>query len=111
MDLHPILLHSTRGKDKLGLLSLTKYNLSLVMGFLDEQVGWQANSSFLPVPSATLEVHTPFIFWEVFFCLLGVFFVLVLWGFFLSWDFGLWDLMFSSLFSRCFLSFFLFSSN
>ena len=79
MDLHPILLHSTRGKDKLGLLSLTKYNLSLVMGFLDEQVGWQANSSFLPVPSATLEVHTPFIFWEVFFCLLGVF---------LSWFFG-----------------------
>ena len=67
MNLHPILLPSTRTKDKLGLLSLTKYNLSLVMGFLDEQVGWQANSSFLPVPSATLEVHT---FGSlVFFCL------------------------------------------
>ncbi len=37
MNLHPILLlHSTSRKDdKLGLLSLTKYNLSLVMGFLD----------------------------------------------------------------------------
>ncbi len=43
MDLHPILLHSTRRQDKLGLLSLDKYNLSLVMGFLcAEQVGWQA---------------------------------------------------------------------
>jgi hypothetical protein len=96
MNLHPILLHSTRGKDKLGLLSLTKYNLSLVMGFLDEQVGWQANSSFLPVPSATLEVHTPFIFYVWFF------------GVFLSWDFALWDLMFSSLFSPSFFFSFLF---
>ena len=80
MNLHPILLPSTRTKDKLGLLSLTKYNLSLVMGFLDEQVGRQAilpssraKKDFvappppLPVPSATLEVHT---FGSlVFFCL------------------------------------------
>ncbi len=40
MTLDPILLRSTRRNHQLGLLSLlTKYNLSLVMGFLDE-VGW-----------------------------------------------------------------------
>ena len=109
MNLHPILLHSTRTKDKLGLLSLTKYNLSLVMGFLDEQVGRQpilpfsrAKTDFvappppLPVPSATLEVHTPFNFYVWFF------------GVFLSWDFALWDLMFSSFFSPSFFFSFLF---
>jgi hypothetical protein len=37
MNLHPILPHSTRQNYKLGLLSLTKYNLSLVMDFLDPQ--------------------------------------------------------------------------
>ncbi len=43
MSLHPIiLLHSTRRKYKLGLMSLTKYNLSMVMGFLHEEVRWQA---------------------------------------------------------------------
>jgi hypothetical protein len=77
MNLHPILLHSTRRKDKLGLLSLTKYNLSLVMGFLDEQVRRQAILSSssrakkdivapppaLHVLSATLEVHNPFVFY------------------------------------------------
>ncbi len=43
MNLHPILLHSTRRIDKLGLLSLDKYVLSRVMGLLCvEQVGWQA---------------------------------------------------------------------
>jgi hypothetical protein len=45
MNLHPILLQhapaSTRRKYKLGLLSLTKSDLSLVMEFL-EQVEWQA---------------------------------------------------------------------
>ncbi len=38
MDLHPILLHSMKRKDKLGLSSLTKYNLRLVMGFLETPV-------------------------------------------------------------------------
>jgi hypothetical protein len=43
MNLRPIiLLHSTRKNYQLGLLSLTKYNLSLVMGFLHEEVWWQA---------------------------------------------------------------------
>jgi hypothetical protein len=80
MDLRPItLLHSTRRKDKLGLMSLTKYNLSLVMGFLEE-VGWQAilpssrakkdfvaptstsPPPFLPPPLCEIsEVHNPFI--------------------------------------------------
>ncbi len=35
MDLHPILLRSTKREDKFGLLSLTKYSLRLVMGFLE----------------------------------------------------------------------------
>jgi hypothetical protein len=42
MSLHPIIvLHSTRRKCKLGLMSLNKYNLNLVMGFLHEEVRWQ----------------------------------------------------------------------
>ncbi len=109
MNLHPILLHSTSRKVKLGLLSLTKYNLSLVMGFLDEQVRWQAilpSSSgatkyivapppALPILSATLEVHNPFAFYVWIF------------GVFLSWDFALWDVgVFSSLFFRFFFLFF-----
>jgi hypothetical protein len=57
MNLQPILLPpSTRRKYKLGLLSLTKDNLRLVMGFL-ERVGWR--SALSPVPFAMLEVHNP----------------------------------------------------
>jgi hypothetical protein len=37
MNLHSILPHSTRRIYKLGLLSLTKYNLRLLMEFLDPQ--------------------------------------------------------------------------
>ncbi len=37
MNLQPILPHSTGRNYNLGLLSLTKYNLSLVMDFLDPQ--------------------------------------------------------------------------
>jgi hypothetical protein len=60
MSLHPIiLLHSTRRKYKLGLLSLTKYNLSLVMGFL-EQVGWQAKKDFVaPTPPSPPPPFSP----------------------------------------------------
>jgi hypothetical protein len=45
MNLHPILLHSTRKKCNVGLLSLTKDDFILVMRFL-EQVGWQNKERF-----------------------------------------------------------------
>ncbi len=62
MNLHPILPHSTgrnsilphntRRNYKLGLLSLTKYNLSLVMDFLDPQ-------AILPSSRAKKDVVAP----------------------------------------------------
>ena len=57
MSLHPvILLHSTRKQCKIGLMALDKYNLSLVMGFLHEEVRWQA---ILPSSRAKKDVVAP----------------------------------------------------
>ena len=112
MSLRPIiLLHSTRRECKLGLMSLNKYNLSLVMGFLhEEEVGWQAilpsstamkdfvaptsiPSPLLLPPSVISELHNSLFSFSsgslVFLCLGTL----------------LWGLMFSSLFSHFFFCF------
>ncbi len=66
-NLHPILLHSTRGEDKLGLLSLDKYVLSRVMGFLSE-----VGQAVLPLSRAPFKILSSFTCGSLVFSVVGL---------------------------------------